>query len=351
MQINSLKLENFRNFDNKKFIFEKTNVIVGPNASGKTAIAEAIYLLSTAKPIRGDYDKDTINFDKEYCKIEGKINSKDETTKLEVIISKNKEEGNRSLKKLTVNGIPKLQKVFVGRLRSVLFTPENLNIFSQGPGERRKEIDNVLTQTDQNYRGYISDITKIIKNRNKVLEKINKEHKGLDELQYWDDNLIKTGGLLQESRQNYIHNIKDFFRQTGKTLDREVSEYLIEYKKSEVTKANLEKIRDREIATKMTLIGPTRDDFKVYLGGREIESFGSRGQQRTGILALKICELGFLETENKERPVLILDDILSELDEKHRGHVMNILHTQQTILTTTETSLAQKIPTSHYIEL
>lgn len=314
MYLKHLFLQNFRNYSKAEFNFSKsTTLVVGPNTAGKTNLIEAIFFLSTGKSFRGR-DEDAICFGKEVGRIRA--------DNLEIVFA-NREgrfiphrSGAGFIKKYLVNGVSKQRVNFVGRLPSVLFTPSDLEIITSSPGTRRSYLDSVLEQADREYRRASNLYKRAISSRNRLLENAKKLGRRNQELfDYWDNLIIVNGNLITETRASFI----DFVNNSAK----EVFNFHAEYDKSLISKDRLLEYKDAELAAGVTLVGPHRDDFVINIfvdknsTARNIKAFGSRGQQRLAVLQLKIIELKFLTEKLGEKPLLLLDDIFSELDSEH----------------------------------
>lgn len=339
MVINTLTLSNFRAITELKLEFEKLNAIVGANASGKSTILEAINFLSSGKSIRAEHDIELIKTGKQTARIEGRITKDSDAYKLEVAIMRSEHDLGTSKKQLKVNGVSRNLANFSGNFYSVIFTPIDLELIIQGPQIRRKFLDTVLTQTSREYHHAHTNLVKTIRQRNKLLEKIRDQGKGWDELDFWNAQLITESKIIHKYRAEYFSFIKNRLETYGNTLNKEKGNLSATYKKSEVTTERLENYQSKEIASKSTLIGPQRDDFELFWQGLSLEAFGSRGQQRTGVLALKLCEIDYILEKTGFRPVLLLDDIFSELDDLHRKQIFDAALLQQTIVTTTDKSI------------
>ncbi len=342
MNISELELQNFRNFHKFKIEFESSTVIYGPNASGKSSIIEAVNLLATGQSMRAGFDKEMILFGKEHARVAGRS----EDFKLDVVIAKSEHAENLARKKFKVNGVAKQLNNFAGNFKCVAFTPTDLEIITDGPQVRRRYLDFILYQVSKEYRVSHTNLTKVIKNRNKVLEKICEFGQGHDQIGFWNDLLIKESEVIHRHRKNFFHFIKDRLNEHGKDLDPTCESLDIHYKTNEVTLDRLKEYAPKEIASKTTLLGPNRDDFSILLNKKEVSSFGSRGQQRAAVLSLKLSEIDFLEESSldNQRPVLLLDDIFSELDHKHREQIMSIVKLQQTIITTADKHYLKELP-------
>ncbi len=319
--IQKIRLQNFRNLPDQVFEFGNgITAIVGPNAAGKTNLLESIYIVSTGKSFKANIETELINIEKNFARIKGLV---DGNQKLEIIISK------VNHKKLLVNGVSKRLIDFTGNLKVVLFAPQDLDLVTSSPSVRRKFLDNVLSLSDKEYHRAIVSYEKGLRARNKLLFRIREENLSRIQLLFWNQLLIKNGDYISSSRQKFI----DF---TNATKSLENQKLALIYDKSAISTERLEKYANEEIASANTLVGPHRDDFIFQEGKRDLAHFGSRGEQRMSVLWLKLAELSYLEEKTSTKPTLLLDDILSELDEKHRDVVFNISKNQQTIITTAD---------------
>ncbi len=332
MTLKSISLQNFRNYQAEEFKFNgETTVIIGPNTSGKTNLIEAIFLLATGKSFRTDKDIQMINFKQDLARVKGMV---DETS-LEVMITNGQLGGKTSqFKKFLVNGVAKRRIDFVENFPAVLFSPEDLEIIVDSPSLRRKFLDNVLEQVDREYRVSIVSYTKGLRQRNALLE--NTKETGIrneKQFEYWDNLIIEFGEKITKKREEFIEFVNN--------ETKDIFDFVAIYDKSVISKARLLQYKEAEVASAVTLVGPHRDDFSVSMFNNtrktthDIKFYGSRGQQRLAILQLKILELLFIEKKLGQRPVLLLDDIFSELDEGHIKLILEMMGLQQTIITTT----------------
>ncbi|MEK7543769.1 MAG: DNA replication and repair protein RecF [Patescibacteria group bacterium] len=387
MMLQSIVLQNFRSYSKKTFAFSPTTtVIVGPNTAGKTNILEAIAFLATGKSFRADQDREAIRWGEELARVRARIsnfqfpisNEEKDKEELEIVITQGEVQGARAsaltavrrgwpMKKYLVNGVARRMVDFVGNLRAVLFWPEHLELVTDSPSIRRKYLDSVLVQVDREYRRNLSSYERGLRQRNRLLDLINEGKAGRGQLLFWNQLLIKAGGYITQKREEYIH----FVNQYPMTLPRRQAgnaQYQIEYDKSVISESRLEQYKDEEVGAKATLVGPHRDDFIIAKypiiqlspakrdlaprdnnpneanRSRELSKYGSRGEQRLAVLWMKLAELDYIEKECGERPILLLDDIFSELDEGHRRLVVDLVGKQQTILTSAdEESIPKKI--------
>jgi DNA replication and repair protein RecF len=334
--LKSIALQKFRSYEKKEFNFEESTLIVGPNTSGKSNLVEAIYLLSSGKSFRTDKDVQMLKFGEEVGRVKGDI-GEDE---LEVLITNGQVNGGSQYKKFLVNGVSKRRVDFAGKLLVVLFSPQDLEIIIESPSLRRNFLDEVLEQTDRNYRVASIAYIKALRQRNALLELAQETgHRNEKQFEYWDSLVIENGNVVTAKRQEFI----DFVNASGK----DIFDFVIEYDKSTISKQRLEQYEREEMAAGVTLVGPHRDDFTVSMfnGGKEahnVKLYGSRGQQRLAILQLKMLQLLFIEKILGERPLLLLDDIFSELDEGHIKLILEEIGKQQTIITTTHEEFIPK---------
>jgi len=373
--INLVKLSDFRNFKSKTLEFsDKVTLIVGPNATGKTNILESLFLLSTGRSFKARVEEEMVNYEKDLARITGVLSEKtgpvgsssrstfladaagaqrdslrSRHPSLEAIVTRGLVDiGADRLekvarKKLLVNGVPKRMIDFAGNFKVVLFGPWDMDLVTESPSIRRKFLDNVLSQVDREYRRSILSYEKGVRQRNRLLFRIREEGVSRSQLLFWNQLLIKNGDYITQKREEFIGYVN--LRPGIQSLT-----YKLLYDKSIISEGRLEQYKEEEIAAATTLVGPHRDDFQFQIVSskskveRDLAAYGSRGEQRMGVLWLKMAELDFIEDKNIEsgtetssaRPTLLLDDIFSELDHEHRDIVMEITKNQQTIITTAD---------------
>lgn len=345
MILSSLSLQNFRNHQKREFQFSAgKTLIVGPNTSGKTNILEAIYLLGTGKSSRVGVEREMISYGKEIARIKGEIKTKEGKEGLEIILTAGEVAGEKTAKKrYLMNGVGKRMIDFVGVLQCVFFGPEDLEIVISSPAVRRDYLDSVLEQVDREYRRVNLSYRKGLRQRNKLLEQIRDEGRPRSVLFFWNKLLVENGEVITRKREEFI----EFINQQPQYFDK----FEIKYDKNFISPQRLTEYAEAEIAAGMTLVGPHRDDFRIVIAERNLSIYGSRGEQRTAIFSLKLAELGFMAQKTKEqsafakasvgRPVLLLDDIFSELDHQHRKRLLEVIPKQQTIITTTDIHLVE----------
>ncbi len=331
--INKVKIDNFRNIDSKLFEFsDGITVFYGHNAAGKTNILEALYLLSSGKSFKAKVEEEMINYNKDISRMKAKFAG---DSVLEIMLTRGLVDiGGGHLervakKKLLLNGVAKRLVDFAGNFKVVLFGPWDMDLVTESPSIRRKFLDMVLSQVDREYRRCILSYEKGLRQRNRLLLKIREEGLSRSQLLFWNQLLIKNGDYINKKRMEFIE-----FVNVEPSLNEQKLKLL--YDSSVISEGRLEKYKEEEVAAGTTLVGPHRDDFVFFDGERNLASYGSRGEQRMGVLWLKISELDFIESQTGERPTLLLDDIFSELDHEHRRDVFELAKKQQTIITTAD---------------
>jgi DNA replication and repair protein RecF len=321
MRLLHLKLQNFRNYQAIDFPFSKqVTVLTGENAQGKTNFLESIYLLATTKSSKADRDEELIKEGEEFLRVAGEVGNS-ETISLEIAMLL---QNGKLAKKTRVNGIPRRSTDYCLNLAVVFFTPEDINLVTGSPSLRRYHIDQTLSQSDREYKRTLSAYENIVIRKNRILKAI---HEGLarkDQLAYWIDQQIILGAVLSEKRRHYFQQIN--------LTEKKFGPFKYMYKPSEISLERWKEYEDREIASASSLIGPHRDDFVFMYEERDLSKYGSRGEQRTAVLDLKFSEVEFIQSILGERPLLLLDDIFSELDASHRQHVIELAFQQQTII-------------------
>lgn len=346
--IQNIQLTNFRNFSKKEITFsDRVTIIVGDNAIGKTNILESVFLLATGKSFKAKVEDEMVMYGKDVARIRGNIMN-GEKVELEVILTDGEIEIGEVVqkapkKKLLVNGVPRRLIDFAGNFSVVLFSPNDLDLVTESPSIRRKFLDTVLSQTDREYRRSLLSYEKGVRQRNKILFNIRENNASRSQLLFWNHLLVKNGDYIARKREEFINFVNE-----QKPLSENV--YSLEYDKSAISESRLEQYKREEVASATTLVGPHRDDFitkitnnklQITNGEKDLGKYGSRGEQRMGILWLKLAELSYIQEITQEKPTLLLDDIFSELDHMHRDVVMEVINNNQTIITT---------PDPHYIE-
>lgn len=314
--------------------FDKsTNIFYGDNAQGKTNILEAVYLSGTTKSHRGTKDKDMIQFGANESHIETIVEKNGIKYQIDMHLKKNSPKG------IAINKIPirKASELF-GIINIVFFSPEDLNIIKNGPGERRRFIDLELSQLDKVYLNNLSNYNRIVNQRNHLLKEIDYNKGALETLDIWDMQLIQYGNKIIERRQKFIEEINKIISNIHKKLTGNREDIKIVYEPSNgalsFEKALL-KNKEKDLRIKSTSVGPHRDDIAFLVSDIDIRKYGSQGQQRTAALSLKLSEIELVKQSIHDTPVLLLDDVLSELDKHRQNYLLDSIHDIQTLITCT----------------
>jgi len=310
--------------------------VVGNNAAGKTSIIEALALLSTGESFRAERDEDMIAFGDELSRVKTKLEVEGEGDELEVVLTRGMLQGKAVQRKhYFVNGTRRRKKDFLGHFTTVVFRPEDMRLVEGSPSRRRQFIDTILGVVHPEYAEALTTYENALKRRNKLIDQVQQHLMPKTVLTYWTQLLLKHGGLVQEYRRKFFG---EFAESSFPIL------FKVEYDPSIVSEERFTLYAEKEIAAGHTLIGPHKDDFFVHFLSaqeagaqwRDVAQFGSRGQQRLAVLWLKLNELEYVEHSTGQRPLLLLDDILSELDRDHRLQVEELLRVGQSVITTTE---------------
>lgn len=335
MIIKSLKLKNYRNYDLLDLNFDpKTNILYGDNAQGKTNILEALYLSGTTKSHRGTKDRDIIRFGCDESHLETVVEKKGSCFQIDMHLKKNSPKG------IAIDKIPirKASELF-GIVHFVFFSPEDLNIIKEGPAGRRRFIDLELSQLDRIYLNNLSNYNRVINQRNSLLKEIYDKDNLMDTLDIWDMQLVEYGTKVLERRKEFIEQVNEIISDIHYKLTGGKERISLIYEESTgnipLEKA-LARNRDRDIRMKSTSAGPHRDDVCFVTDeGLDIRKFGSQGQQRTAALSLKLSEIELVKQVIHDTPILLLDDVLSELDKHRQNYLLDSIHDIQTIITCT----------------
>ncbi|WP_227395048.1 DNA replication/repair protein RecF [Jeotgalibacillus aurantiacus] len=345
MHIEELELSHYRNYEKMTLTFDNNvNVILGENAQGKTNVMESIFVLAMAKSHRTSNDKDLIQWDEEYAKIKGRVMKQHGALPLELIISKKG-------KKAKVNHLEqsKLSR-YVGHMNVVMFAPEDLHLVKGSPQVRRRFIDMEIGQVSAVYLHDSSLYQKILQQRNHYLKQLQTQRqKDQTMLDVLTDQFIEMAAKIVVRRFHYLKLLQEWAEPIHKGISRGLETLEVVYKPSipvdsgvshqEVEDAFREKfegLRKREIERGVTLVGPHRDDLQFLVNGHDVQTFGSQGQQRTTALSIKLAEIELIHSEIGEYPILLLDDVLSELDDYRQSHLLNTIQGKvQTFVTTT----------------
>ena len=350
MVIESIELKNYRNYRDLHMDFSSgTNILYGDNAQGKTNVLEAVYVCSTTKSHRSSKDRELIQFGQDESHIKLQIRKQGVPYRIDMHLKKNKPKG------VAVNGIPikKASELF-GIVNVVFFSPEDLNIIKNGPAERRRFIDLELCQLNKMYIYSLVQYNKVVLQRNKLLKELSFKPEYEETLDIWDEQMIRYGKEVMEFRQEFIDRLNEMITDIHRRISGEKEILTIGYEPNtpfDNFENAVKKSRFQDIKQKTTLTGPHRDDISFYLRtvdsesssadvkteekGIDIRRFGSQGQQRTAALSLKLAEIELVRSIVKDYPVLLLDDVLSELDSSRQNHLLEGIDHIQTLVTCT----------------
>lgn len=340
MKIKSINITNFRNYTNQVVNFDSgLNVIIGKNAQGKTNLLESIFICAIGRSPRTTKDKDLIKWESTYAKISLNIEKKLGNKDIDIYLFNNQ---NKAIK-IDKIGIKRIGQL-MGNFNAIYFSPDELKLIKESPDERRKFMDIDLCQFDKNYFYTLSNYNQILQQRNKLLKTTN-EKVLKDTISIWNDQLATNGAKLIMARLQLVENLKSKVYDIHKFLTNDKEEMHISYQGYTAETENDLKLLllkkydeniDKDIKLGFTTVGPHRDDIKIESNGIDLRSFGSQGQQRTAALSLKLAELSVFKDNIGEYPVLLLDDVLSELDNDRQTKLLEFVKPIQTILTCTE---------------
>lgn len=334
MIIEFIELKNYRNYENLSIRFSPgTNILYGDNAQGKTNILESIYVCSTTKSHRGSKDKEIIRFNEEESHIKMMVKKQDVPYRIDMHLKKNKTKG------IAVNGIPirRASELF-GIVNVVFFSPEDLNIIKNGPSERRRFIDLELCQLNKLYVHALVQYNRVVAQRNKLLKELTFRPEYEETLDIWDKQMVQYGSQVIRYRRQFIEQLNEIIFHIHKQLSGKEETLKIFYEPN-VSEENMEQTlagnRESDLRQKTTGAGPHRDDISFIVNGIDIRKFGSQGQQRTAALSLKLAEIQLVKHLSGDDPILLLDDVLSELDGNRQEHLLSEIHHIQTMITCT----------------
>lgn len=334
MNIRSIELKNFRNYENLEISFDEgTNILFGDNAQGKTNILEAAYMSGTTKSHKGSRDREMIRFGEEEAHLKTVVVRGGREYQIDMHLKKNRAKG------IAIDKIPikKASELF-GILNIVFFSPEDLNIIKNGPAERRRFLDSELCQLDRIYLADLTNYNKILAQRNKLLKDMIYRPSLSDTLPIWDMQLIETGKKIIRRRKQFVDELREIVSDIHYRISGGKEELFLKYEpniddiffEDELSRA---KEKDKKLC--QTSVGPHRDDLLFSIGDVDIRKYGSQGQQRTSALSLKLSEIELVRKSISDTPVLLLDDVLSELDSSRQNYLLNNISDTQTIITCT----------------
>ena len=334
MKIKSLKLKDFRNYTDLDIDFgDQTNIIYGDNAQGKTNILEALYVSGTTRSHKGARDREMIRFDSDDAHISTIVERQEKEYRIDIHLKKSGSKG------IAINQVPiKKASDLFGILNIVFFSPEDLNIIKEGPSERRRFMDSELCQLDRIYLHHLGEYQKVLNQRNKLLKDIYYNPSLRDTLSVWDEKLIECGKEIIRRRKRFIDDIRPIVSDIHRDLSGGKEELMIAYEPNTddaFMADELIRAREHDLRMCQTSVGPHRDDIDFRIGPADVRKYGSQGQQRTTALSLKLSEIRLTEQEIGENPVLLLDDVMSELDAGRQNYLLSGIKDTQTMITCT----------------
>lgn len=334
MIIKSIELADYRNYEGLRLQFGSgVNIFYGDNAQGKTNILEAVFVSATTKSHRGSRDRELIRFDREEAHIRTMIEKNGLEHKIDMHLRK------FSTKGIAVDG-QKIRKAseLIGLLKVVFFSPEDLSIIKDGPSARRRFIDIELCQLDQSYLYHLNQYNKVLMNRNKLLKDLYYDNSLYDSLDVWDEQLVRYGRRVIERRERFILELNGIINGIHRNLSGGKENLYLGYEpdvRADLFEKKMKEGRERDLKLKQTCTGPHKDDCIFSIDGCDIRRYGSQGQQRTAALALKLSEIELVKKVSHDTPVLLLDDVLSELDSSRQNYLLESIGEIQTIITCT----------------
>ena len=351
MTVKELRFENYRNLENNKIEpSDRVNVIYGENAQGKTNLLEAVWLFCGGHSFRGAKENEMIGFDKSFFKLSMDFSAGEREQSADIVFGQNR-------KQIWLNGVERSSSSYLTEVFSaVVFSPEHLTLIKRGPNIRRRFLDAAICQHRIRYASLLSKYNQIINQRNALLKDIYKHKELKDTLSIWDDSLAITGAQILKERFDYLKKLRGPAKiyHRGISGDREDLEigYIssqkadeddsVEVLRGKMSEAFLNS-RHEDYSTGYTSIGPHRDDLDIKINGISARKFGSQGQQRSAVLSMKLSEAELLYEKNEEKPVILLDDVLSELDNRRQDFLLNKVEGYQVFVTCCEESNKEQL--------
>ena len=334
MTVDELKIQNYRNYEEEEFSFSPgINLIIGDNAQGKTSILEALFYCAAGRSHRGSKDKELIRFEQEEAHIRLKLTKKEIDHVIDVHLKQTGRKG------IAVDRQPLRKTVdLFGTVNMVFFAPEDLYVIKSGPAERRAFLDTELCQLDRTYAHCLTQYSKALQQKSRLLKQIEEQPSLADTLDVWNEQLINYGVPVIERRRQHVAELSEIILEKNRQLSDGKETLLAAYEPSveaENFAAKLKELRGRELASGLCLTGPHRDDVGFSINDADVRRFGSQGQQRTAALSLKLAEIDIISQKTGDTPVLLLDDVLSELDTGRQQRLLSGIEEIQTVITTT----------------
>lgn len=381
MLLSRLSLTHFRNYRRLEIVFDAPlTLLQGQNAQGKTNLLEAIFMLATSKAVHASQEREIVDWQADdepipFCRVLGEATFDGRSLELEIVLSPRRD-GVNFTKQIKINGVAKRAMDLVGVLRAVLFLPEDIKLVDGGPGERRHYLDVALCQIDKTYCHALSAFQRVLLQRNSLLkqlreQEVNSASPAVDaQLAFWDEKLVHHGAMVIARRHNFVVELERIAAERHAELsggrEQLALHYLPSFNPGLLADKEFDRLRDgllteaptsrleanavamayqrklaarrvRELAAGATLYGPHRDDLRFLANGRDLRIYGSRGQQRSAALSLKLAEVRAMTAAVGSAPLLLLDDVMSELDAERRAMLLAVIDdVSQAIVTTTD---------------
>lgn len=356
MYLSDLLITNFRSYSKQLFEFDsRLNLIIGNNGVGKTNLLESIYFLSSGKSFRSVTSSQLVSWNQNFTSVVGKIHKNNEDFELEARLVKDPSNNNGHIqsREFIVNKVKKTRKQYLGLLKVVVFQPDDIRLVTGSPERRRNVLDDIFQAIEWRYSSALFQYRKALKHRNELLDQIALNKSSKSELFYWDQSLIKNANVIHDFRTSFIKFANSFFINHENT---EIGTMSINYHPSLLNPQKLEVNYQLDLSRGCTQAGPHRDDFSFDCSifpkeDKNLALWGSRGQQRLAVLALRLAQIKFFEKSYEDKPILLLDDIFSELDPKHQYLAANLCGKYQTLFTSSEKNASSLLSTAKIINL
>jgi DNA replication and repair protein RecF len=337
VNISTLQIDNFRNYQHAKLQFANgINFILGDNAQGKTSLLEAVYLCGVGKSARTSKDKEMIKIESKQSRVQVKLNSKRGKESVDIVLDRT------ANKRVSISGVPVVRLgELMGVCSVVLFSPDELRIVKEGPNERRRFMDIALCQLSKTYFYTLNNFNKVLSQRNKLLKNGRASD---DELFIWDKQFVEIGAKIAKNRRGFVDRLASFAKVRHFALSDTREELTVKYHGvdsqdldivKQTLQSQLDADRVKDLKHGYTHSRPHKDDIQILLNGTDARCFGSQGQQRSAALSLKLAEIDILTDLNREPPILLLDDVLSELDNSRCKKLLQFCKFTQTLITAT----------------
>jgi DNA replication and repair protein RecF len=355
-----LRLRQFRTYQSLDLrLSPGVTLICGPNAAGKTNLLEAVFCLATTKSFRARGDREMIAWEcgedepQRYARLEGNADMRSGPVRVEIVLLEQPGQSNSDpgvRKQLKLNGIPKRAADVVGEMKAVLFSPDDVGLVTGPPSGRRRFLDLMLCQIDHRYLRLLQEYGQVVSQRNSLLQRLRGRPDPATLLEFWDEKLVVLGVEIMIARKATLGLLNEFAREAYSDISGLHEELSIIYRPSledadvtpdirlaDLFRRRISFLQSREIYQGMTLGGPHRDELQLLVNERDAQSYGSRGQQRSVALALRLAELRTMTNRTGEQPILLLDEVMAELDDNRRRLMLRLMETHPQVLVTTST--------------